>query len=115
MIHIGKKIEEVFKSSGMTKKSFAEKINKGRENIYDIFKRDSIDTILLQSISDALNHNFFQYFLEHSYFKPNGVDEPIAEYVKKKKTRILVELELDVDDMIRLGLKDKLIQALNIK
>ena len=46
----------------MTVVDFAEKINKTRTVVYDIFKRDSVDSILLNKISRVLNHNFFQYY-----------------------------------------------------
>ena len=37
-------------------------INRDRQVIYDIFKRESIDTELLQQISKVLNHDFFSYY-----------------------------------------------------
>ncbi|MFN6037659.1 MAG: hypothetical protein ACK452_04270 [Bacteroidota bacterium] len=61
-VHIGKKIKEVLSKSPMTVVDFAEKINKTRTVVYDIFKRDSIDSILLNKISRILNHNLFQYY-----------------------------------------------------
>ena len=39
---------------------FADKICCQRNNVYNIFKRSKIDTILLKRISEVLNHNFFQ-------------------------------------------------------
>ena len=41
---------------------FAAAINRDRQVIYDIFKRESIDTELLQNISKVLNHDFFSYY-----------------------------------------------------
>ena len=41
---------------------FASLINRDRQVIYDIFKRESIDTELLQQISKVLNHDFFAYY-----------------------------------------------------
>lgn len=41
---------------------FAAAINRDRQVIYDIFKRESIDTELLQQISKVLNHDFFSYY-----------------------------------------------------
>jgi len=38
----------------------AGELNMVRVNVYDIFKRESIDTALLQRISRLLNHNFVQ-------------------------------------------------------
>jgi transcriptional regulator with XRE-family HTH domain len=60
-IHIGQKIKGVVEKRGMTVSEFGRRINKSRENIYSIFKRKSIDTTLLEKISEVLEHNFFQY------------------------------------------------------
>ncbi len=61
-IHIGKKIKEVWKKSRLKGTEFASLINRDRQVIYDIFKRESIDTELLQQISKVLNHDFFSYY-----------------------------------------------------
>ena len=61
-IHVGKKIREIFDSKGMTISEFARRINMSRENVYDIFKRKTIDTGLLEIISSILEHDFFQYY-----------------------------------------------------
>ncbi len=61
-IHIGKKIKEVWKKSRLKGTEFASLINRDRQVIYDIFKRESIDTELLQQISKVLNHDFFGYY-----------------------------------------------------
>lgn len=56
---IGTLIEmEVRKQMSITE--FAEKVCCQRNNVYDIFNRSKIDTILLKRISEVLNHNFFQ-------------------------------------------------------
>lgn len=61
-VHIGKKIKEVFKQSGLKGTEFASLINKDRQVIYNIFKRDNIDTEDLQQISKVLEHDFFSYY-----------------------------------------------------
>jgi hypothetical protein len=61
-IHIGGKIKQVFDKKGMTISEFGRRINKSRENVYDIFKRETIDTELLLTIGKALEHDFFQYY-----------------------------------------------------
>lgn len=61
-IHIGKKIKEVWRKSRLKGTEFASMINRDRQVIYDIFKRESIDTELLQQISKVLNHDFFSYY-----------------------------------------------------
>lgn len=58
MIHIGKKIHEVVKAKGISVSVFAKKINKSRTVVYDIFERESIDSLLLYKISEELDFNF---------------------------------------------------------
>lgn len=61
-IHIGSKIKTTVTKKGMTVSEFGRRINKSRENVYSIFKRKTIDTGLLMTISEVLEHDFFQYY-----------------------------------------------------
>ncbi|HRN41339.1 MAG: hypothetical protein KF732_12140 [Flavobacteriales bacterium] len=62
MIHIGKKIHEVVKAKGISISVFAKKINKSRTVVYDIFERESIDSLLLYKISEELDFNFLSLY-----------------------------------------------------
>ena len=62
MIHIGNIIKEIFDQQGLSASSFAKQLCCDRTNVYSIFKRESIDTALLEKISIILNHDFFQYY-----------------------------------------------------
>lgn len=62
MIHIGKIIECELKRQERTVSWFARKLYCDRSNVYDIFKRRSIDTELLIRISLILNYNFFALY-----------------------------------------------------
>ena len=64
MVHIGKKIEEEFYRQGRSVSWFAGKLCCDRTNVYNIFKRESIDTALLLKISLTLDHNFFSYYID---------------------------------------------------
>ena len=66
-LHIGKKIKEVWRKSRLKGTEFASAINRDRQVIYDIFKRESIDTELLQKISKVLNHDFFSYYSNENH------------------------------------------------
>lgn len=61
-VHIGGKIKKVFKKRGMTVSELGRRINKSRENVYSIFRRKTVDTGLLQKISEVLEHDFFHYY-----------------------------------------------------
>lgn len=64
MVHIGKLIKNELQRQGRSVSWFAEQLYCDRTNVYDIFKRQSIDTELLVRISLILKYNFF-----HFYFK----------------------------------------------
>lgn len=77
-IHIGQKIKVIVEKRGITVSEFGRRINKSRENVYSIFKRKSIDTTLLESISEVLEHNFFQYHykaIQQYITKAKGLEE----------------------------------------
>ena len=61
-IHIGQIIRKQLDAAGMSKTEFARRINTTSQNVYGIFKRKSIDTALLQKISEVLRYDFFQYY-----------------------------------------------------
>lgn len=80
-VHIGKKIKEVWKHSRLKGTEFAALINRDRQVIYDIFKRESIDTDLLKQISKVLRHDFFIYY--SSDLPAVREPAPSYEYVSK--------------------------------
>lgn len=67
-IHIGKLIQEELRKSGMSKKEFARRIETSSQNVYGIFKRETIDTGTLLIISKVLQFDFFLLY-ENEYFK----------------------------------------------
>lgn len=62
MIHIGQLIEAELRRQERTVAWFARNLPCERTNVYDIFKRRSIDTELLLRISRLLQHDFFRYY-----------------------------------------------------
>lgn len=58
-MHIGKIIEEELVSQGRTKAWLARELHTVRGNVYDILRREDIDTALLRRISRILGRNFF--------------------------------------------------------
>ena len=64
MIHIGSIIKKRFDEQGLSASWFAKQLCCDRTNIYSIFKRESIDTMLLSKISTILKHDFFIYYSE---------------------------------------------------
>ncbi len=62
MIHIGEAIKQELIQQERSISWFARKLYCDRSNVYDIFKRKSIDTELLLRISIILNRNFFALY-----------------------------------------------------
>ena len=61
-IHIGNKIKQIAAKKGMNGAELSRRINTSRSNLYHIYERKTIDTGLLEKISQILDHDFFQYF-----------------------------------------------------
>lgn len=106
---IGQLIEERVKSKNMEVTEFAKRINRERSNVYDIFKRDNINTDLLKKIGQVLDYDFFIHFLE-----PKTV-ELIKTSEIVKKSRLFLEIELSEDEVLKLGLEEKVIKILETK
>ena len=62
MVHIGSLIEQELRRQERSVSWFARKLYCDRTNVYKIFKKQSIDTQLLEQISIILQHNFFEDF-----------------------------------------------------
>jgi transcriptional regulator with XRE-family HTH domain len=95
--HIGLEIRKVLKKNGMTVSEFARRINSSRENAYSIFKRKSIDTELLQTISAVLGHDFFGKIQETNRRSVKISAEPEHPYTKPQH-----ELQLLREDLLLL-------------
>lgn len=61
-VHVGEEIRKVLIKRGMSITSFAKRIHRSREAVNGILNRPSINTELLRTISDVLDHDFFKLF-----------------------------------------------------
>jgi len=59
-LHIGKMIQNKMKEERRSAHWLAEKLICSRSNIYKIYEKSGIDTILLFNICKLLNHDFFR-------------------------------------------------------
>ncbi len=64
MIHIGREIEAELRRQGRGATWLAHRLHCDRTNVYNIFKREGIDTILLQRIGIVLGRNFFTLYCQ---------------------------------------------------
>ena len=97
-MHIGKKIKEAVKKSGMSVTEFAVKINYSRRNIYSIFEKESVDTSLLIKISEVLEEDFFVHYSANSKkhnLQQGEVAEPSGakEYSENRIRELIKEIE----------------------
>ena len=97
-MHIGKKIREAVKKSGMSVTEFAEKINYSRRNIYSIFNKESVDTSLLIKISEVLEQDFFVHYSsnpkKHNIQQGEVAEQSgAAEYSENRIRELLKEVE----------------------
>jgi transcriptional regulator with XRE-family HTH domain len=71
---IGNLIREITERRGMSKSELGRRLNMSPTNVHKIFKRQTIDTGLLQNISKILEYDFFAYYkIEKKYERPPEV------------------------------------------
>lgn len=61
-VHIGSLIKARAKELRIGPTELGMKIDTSKQNVYGIFKRKSVDTLLLTQISEALGFDFFRYY-----------------------------------------------------
>lgn len=114
-IHLGKLILEKLKEKGMTKSEFARRINKSRQNVQDVFKRQSLDTDLLADVSKVLNFNFFQLLANEQNSHSSVALEDPANYKSSKTEKQKQKNQLDqLSKQLKLAQKEiKYLQRIN--
>lgn len=81
---IGKVIENEVRRQQWSITKFADAICCQRSNIYDIFKRNNIDILLLARISKVLKHNYFQDIIENFDLIENEYPENKQDFLRGK-------------------------------
>jgi hypothetical protein len=96
-VDIGQKIKEVFDAQNKKLTDFADELGTVRQNVYRIFKKQHLDTGLLLKISQVLNHNFFQYYVESngSSHNPKDLIQLTTEAEEVDKQLALAKKEID--------------------
>ena len=93
-IHIGKLILQQVKSSGINRSEFARRINTTRQNIDNIARRESIDSLLLFQISEVLQFDFFQLYTSQLPFTNTPINDHQSEKIKLLKQQITLQNKL---------------------
>jgi len=62
-IHIGERIKQRAKELRIGPTELGRMINTSKQNVYGIFRRESIDTALLEKLGKALKYDFFTLYI----------------------------------------------------
>ena len=68
-MNIGKHVEEILRKQGKSAVWLASQIPCERTNVYNIFKRKSMDVRLLMRISEVLKYDFFKELSDEAFPK----------------------------------------------
>ena len=98
---IGQEIKRVVKKRGLTVEELATALNVSKPNIFDIYRRETIDTGLLERLCKVLNHNFFQSFSER--YQTDDHKEIVQLY--KEQIDFLKHLVKEKEDMYHVLVK----------
>ena len=113
-LHIGKKIKDRAEQLRIGPTELAEKINSSKQNIYSIFKRDSLDTAILSKISIALEYDFFSLYSERKNIqKLNSEKEILCNERIRSVCKTCIDLDKEVAYLNeKCGLLSKLVDTL---
>ena len=76
-IHIGKEIKAELLRQERGVSWLADKLHCDRTNVYDIFKREGIDTRLLERISIILHRNFFALYCQEDSIEDENISKEV--------------------------------------
>lgn len=107
-IHIGQIIENRAKEKGLSLDEVGKLISKTRQTVADIYKRQSIDTELLLSISRALEFDFFEMYYSEEPLKSMREKElePYKKEIEELK-KLLAYKEQRIVDLERTADSDR--------
>lgn len=109
-IHIGEIITDVMRTQNVTKAELARRLDVKPQSVDYLLGRSSIDTNTLYNVSEALNYDFAKLYL----LKQNQTDCDKSNFdFVPKKAKVMVEVELNTEDVIKLNLKERIVQILN--
>lgn len=63
-MHVGRMIESIVRSQGRSPSWLAQQLHMVRVNVYDIFRRESVDSALLRRLSLILDVDLFRILSE---------------------------------------------------
>ncbi len=106
-IHIGEKLKERADELRMGPTELANLVSTSKQNIYGIYKRESIDCSLLQKFCKALSYDFFSYYINIKLLPHTDPSN------KKSKTYPNPEYDLLNNQLMDLKEKYELLKKVN--
>lgn len=85
MVHIGQQIKSRVEQKGMSKAELSRRLNMSSTNVHKIFKRQSIDTGLLEKLGEVLDYNFFQFYTSGA----GTLSDPLIPYLSSTQVEQL--------------------------
>lgn len=108
---IGSLIEKEVRKQQWNLVKFAEAICCGRKNVYDIFKRSSIDILQLAKISEVLKRNFFEDLVSNP--KLVDFDNPVIAKEFEKKRALSQFMDVMPRVLDKLGFKTCIVKIVS--
>lgn len=129
-MNIGLKIKELASKENLEIPAIAEKLGKSKQAVYDMLSKQDLNTSILRELSVILKVPITAFFQESEDFNSdNSIQEKLESAYReieklkreleearnhhRKPTRVIIELDVDNDEFIKMGLKEKVVQILN--
>ncbi len=123
------KLSDLIEHGAFSKVEVAERCNISRTTLDNVLSGADAKISTIESLAKCFNVNVGYFFEEGSdcesksevYIKLEEAKKEIEilrkmlESIPRRSTRVVVELDVDDDEFIKMGLKDRVIQVLNKK
>ena len=107
-LHIGENVLSVMNQKGISKAELARMLGIRPQSVDYLLKRKSVDTDTLYNISVALDFDFSKFYsINRTESNQTNFD------MEQSKAKVMVEISLNVEDMIKLNLKNRIVQILD--
>jgi len=118
------RLNELLESSKMNKVQIAERCGVSRTTLDNVLAGADAKISTIESLAKVLGVNVGYLFDEDCIIDKSVGDDELGYYKnevkrlqtlldnRKRSTKVVVELELDEDEFIKLGLKDKVVRIL---
>ncbi len=127
-MNIGLRIKELASKEKLEISDLAAKLGKTKQAVYDMMSKQDLNTSILRELAVIFKVPIIAFFQE-DYMEQNTLQTEL-DFAKKEierltiendrlkkgkrtSTKVVVELDVDDNEFVKMGLKDKVIQILN--